>query len=90
MVGEDLGKGKGGFNGEAGVAEEGDVEGGTGDWGQEDVDCEEGYGEVGEELVVSGGAFVLVTDCGGLIGKSRRKIVRARGAPLPKIVRARS
>ena len=53
MVLEDLRDGEDGFDGEADVAEEGDVEGRAGDEGEEDVDDEEGGGEVGEEDEVS-------------------------------------
>jgi len=52
VVLEDLGKREDGFDGETGVAEQGDVEGRAGDEGKEDVDREERGGHVAEELVV--------------------------------------
>ena len=60
MVLQDLGDREDSFDGEPGVAEEGDVEGGGGKGGKDHLNEEEEAGEIGEEEVV---AALLVSGC---------------------------
>ncbi len=84
MVLDDLRDWEDGFDGEAGVAKEGDVEGRAGDKGEEDVNDEEGGGEVGEEDEVSApGLLVSETR------KSRSHLLGAHTVWLCSIARSR-
>lgn len=68
VVFQDLGDRENSFDGESGVAQEGDIEGGGGEGRKDHLNEEEEADEIGEEKIV---AALLVSGCGWKKGRGR-------------------